>query len=64
MITMATSSAFTCEKLVEIEMNVDGYRRTGIKKLQDKSADLIKWISITLYSTFYPLTEEDLQVIF
>lgn len=36
MIAVATTSAFTCEKLVEIETNVDGYRRTGIKKLQDK----------------------------
>ncbi len=64
MVAVATSPAYTCDKLVEIETNVDTYRRTGIKRLQDKEADLVKWLSITLYSTFYPITDEDLQAIY
>lgn len=64
MIAVATTAAYTCDKLVEIETNVDNYRRTGIKRLQDKEADLVKWIGITLYSTFFPMSDEDLQAIF
>ena len=36
MITVATTAAYTCHKLMVIETNVDNYRRTGIKLLQDK----------------------------
>ncbi len=34
MMAMATSAAYTCDKLVEIENNVDSYRKNGIRKLQ------------------------------
>jgi len=53
MIADATATC-TCDKLVEIKTSVDNYRRPGIKRLQDKEADLVKWIGITLYNTFYP----------
>lgn len=36
MIAMATTAAYTCDKLVEIENNVDNYRKNGIRKLQEK----------------------------
>lgn len=64
MILMASSPAMTCEKLVEIEDSVDSYRRQDIKNLQLKQQDLLKWISITLYNTFYPVDEEDLNKIY
>jgi hypothetical protein len=60
MITIATSHANSCARLVEIENEVDNYRRNGIKILQDKHTDLIKWVGITLYGTFYPFSEDDL----
>jgi hypothetical protein len=63
MINVATSPAYTCEKLVEIETEIDGYKRSGIKKLQDKQVDLTRWISITLYNTFYPVSDDDLHTI-
>jgi hypothetical protein len=34
MMAMATSAAYTCDKLVEIENSVDSYRKNGIRKLQ------------------------------
>lgn len=40
---------------------MDSYRRNGIKKLQDKNVDLVKWIGITLYSTFHVTTVDDLN---
>lgn len=63
MINVATSPAYTCEKLIEIETEVDNYKRTGIKRLQDKHNDLIKWITITLYGTFFPFSEDDLAAL-
>lgn len=32
----------------------------GIKRLQDEHSDLVKWITITLYNTLFPITEDDL----
>jgi hypothetical protein len=60
MISTATSKIDDCKTLVKIENEVDSYRRNGIKKLQDKNVDLVKWIGITLYNTFYVVTCEDL----
>lgn len=63
MISTATSKIEDCKTLVKIESQVDGYRRNGIKKLQDKNIDLVKWIGITLYNTFYVVTGEDLTLL-
>jgi len=60
MMSVATAPALTCEKLVAIENEVDEFKRSGIKHQQDKHTDILKWISITLYGTFYPLNEDDL----
>lgn len=48
---------------MEIEAAVDGYRRTDIRRLQEKQTDITKWVSITLYNTLYPVSEDDLAAI-
>lgn len=60
MVITATSKIDDCRTLVKIESEVDGYRRTGIRRLQDKNLDLVKWIGITLYNTFYVVGHDDL----
>ena len=60
---MAKSRALTCKKLVEIENAVDSYRRNDIRRLQLKNADTVKWISITLYNTFFGVSRDDLKVL-
>ena len=63
MLQVAKSKAKDCKRLVQIENAVDNYRRTDIKRLQVKNVDLVKWISITLYNTFYTVKEDDLKLI-
>lgn len=59
----ATSKAANCTQLVQIENEVDEYRRNGINKLQQRNVELIKWIGITLYNTLYVPNREDLRVL-
>lgn len=63
MIITATTKIFDCKTLVRIQNEVDGYRRSGIRKLQEKNNDLIKWIGITLYNTFYVVNGDDLGLL-
>ena len=55
MIAKAKSKAKDCQKLVEIEMSVDRYKRNDIGKLKLKNTDMVRWIGITLYNIFYPV---------
>jgi hypothetical protein len=64
MILVASSYATDCEKLVQIENQVEHFRRNDIKKLQNQKQDLVKWIAITLYNTYYPVNAEDLAKIY
>ena len=63
MIAMAKSKAKDCQRLVEIEMAVDRYRRNDIAKLKSRNTDMVKWIGITLYNTFYPVSKDDLKIL-
>lgn len=39
------------------------FKRNGISRLQQKNTELIKWIGITLYNTFYVPSKEDLRLL-
>ena len=44
-------------------MSVDRYKRNDIGKLKLKNTDMVKWVGITLYNTFYPVSKDDLKIL-
>lgn len=60
-VEVASEKAYTSEKVVELETFIERVRRQDYKQLSELHTDMIKWISISLYSSNYGVTEEDLK---
>lgn len=50
--------------MVELETFLDKVRRFDFKQISEMHTDMIKWVSISLYSSNYGVTEDDLKQLY